>query len=178
MPDVSIIFTAPPTLLYRVIKWFTGSNATHVMLGYRDELWGGDWTAAADLDGVRLYQAEQTCQHVESKFMCAFHTDAGLHSVARLINQSYDFADLFSIGLVTLVWRLFKRRIRNPWHRPNAQICSEFVARFLQAAQTSRTTIPDGCGNLPEVAQWNPESVTPGDIKAYCLRHPKLFKAA
>jgi hypothetical protein len=67
MPTVSIIFTAPPTLLHRVIKWFTGSNATHVMLGYRDELWGGDWTAAADLDGVRLYQAEQTWRLIYRK---------------------------------------------------------------------------------------------------------------
>jgi hypothetical protein len=161
---MTIIFTAPPTLLHKIIQWFTGSVYTHVMLGYTDSFWGGKWTAAADLDGVRLYQATQTCKYVAAEYRCKFDPTMGITAASKYINQSYDFWDLFAIGWTKLVWRLFKRKVRNPWHDSNAQICSEFVTRFLK-----------GCG-LSDVVNWDVEATTPGDVQAYCDRHPELFE--
>lgn len=163
--NVSIILTASPSIVFRVIAWATKSDVSHSMIGYDDAFWGGKWTAAADWDGVRLYRAEQTCEYIAYEYRCKFDTSSGVAAVKHLINQPYDYIDIAAIGYVMAMWRFFKKKVRFPWSNPKAQICSEFVARFLMS-----------CGGIPVIEQQNPEAVTPADIKKYCESHPELFE--
>lgn len=167
-PKVFIVFTSPPSILKRVITWFTGGKTSHVMLSYIDPFWGGEWTAASDWDGVRLYQANKTFKYVIGKYECKFDVTGGIQAISALINQPYDYVNLLAIGFVALVWKIFKKKIKNPWKNAKAQICSEFATRFLKGAKFQG-------GNLPEVSLWDPESISPADVMSYCDRHPELF---
>ena len=162
--DVHLVFTASPRTFSRLIRWFTNSPTSHVMVEYPSDLWGGRWIAQASVGGVHKVPANKARHYVVADVECVFDVRNALHSIAQCIGNPYDYEGLAGYTWSKILKKYFRRKMSRPLHDPNALFCSEMVATMLIAAK------------LPGTEDWTPEFIAPVDILRYCLQHPELFK--
>ena len=159
-----IVLSASPVWLARLIRYMSSGRASHAMLQYSSELWGGEWIAEATIGGVQKRPAELRRHHVVHEFECLFDAREGLRGIRKLVGSHYDYEGLIFFGWVKLVWMLFHKKIRKPWHSTKGQFCSELIWRLFQNS------------NLPGTLEKDPEGITPEDILCYMESNPALFK--
>lgn len=162
--DIRIVFTAGTHWISRLIRWVLRSQVSHVFIEYPSDMWGGRWVAEATKGGVRKVQAQKARHHVAAEFKCKFDTRVGLASAAEYVGDAYDYSGAVLLGVLALLWRWFKVKVRRPLRASKAQFCSEFVARILMS--------------VPEVmvADWDPEQSGPDRLYCFCSKHPELFE--
>lgn len=161
---VKIVFTASQTWIGRFIRWLTRGTVSHAMIEYSSSTWGGQWIAEATFTGVRMVPAIRARRHVVCEYECLFPTSLALKEVAQYVGDHYDYAGLLRFGGALLVWRLFRTKFRRPLHATSGQFCSEFVARFLQAAK------------IPGPDKWDPERISPERIREFCKGRCEYFR--
>jgi hypothetical protein len=96
-------------------------------------------------------------------YECLSDLAHGLQENRSMIGVGYDFLAVFGFVIKLLVWRLFKRKILNPFHRNNKEFCSEFSARII---------VSSGVHGFEKV---DPPSVSPGDLRNMLITNP-LFR--
>ena len=153
-----IILTASNYLVPRIIRKITRSRFSHCMILYEDPVWGGEWVAEATIGGVRMVPAEKAMHHVKAVFTCKFDATEAHKRIRQHIGDGYDYAGLLFMGWVILMWRLFKKKIQRPHRKTSEEMCSAFVALFLQAAEELRL-IPALDGLFTESSRNTPKSL-------------------
>lgn len=162
-PDIRLVYTAGTHWISRLIRWALRSEVSHVFIEYPSGVWGGRWAAEATKGGVRKVQASKSRKHVYAEFVCKFDMRPGLVGAAKYVGDEYDYPGAVLLGLLALLWRWFKVKVRRPLRSSKAQFCSEFVARALMGVKEV------------QVGGWDPEKSGPDRLLRFCRRHPELF---
>jgi len=164
MESVTLVFTASQFFLSRLIRWITGGRTSHVMIEYPSALWGNRWAAEATVGGTRMIRADRVNHHVVAVYECRFNAQDALQAISGYIGDTgFDYPGLVSLAVPKLVWRWFRKKVRNPIHNNPGMFCSELVATMLMAAK------------LPGTENWIAEEITPEDILKYCENTPSWF---
>lgn len=158
----TVVTTASQGWFSRLIRKLTKGRVSHCMLQYPSIDWGGDWVVEAGARGVWPIPAESRRHNIFAEFTCLFDAKEAMQSLRKYIGEHYDYPGLAVFGIVIILWRIFKVRIRRPWADHNAQWCSELMWRFFQFAQLPETDV-------------KPESVDPEKVLRYMESHPLLF---
>jgi hypothetical protein len=164
---VFICFSASDTWYGRMIRYLTQSDFNHVFLSYKSDMWGGWWATQVDDDGVRLLPLEKVVGKKKMPVECyeTVSSDVfdGLVSVRDYIGSRYDWRGIFGFLVKLIVWRLFGKRILNPFHDRAKMFCSEFVMLILQKA------------NIGNTMNYDASSASPEDVRKF-LTHSPIFK--
>jgi hypothetical protein len=161
--EIRIVFTAGTHWISRIIRWVLRSEVSHVFIEYPSSIWGGRWVAEATKGGVRKVQAYKSRHHVYAEFICKFDVRSGLANAAKYVGDEYDYSGAIILGLLALLWRWFKVKLRKPLRASKSQFCSEFVARVLMGMKEV------------QVEGWDPEQAGPDRLLQFCRKHPELF---
>lgn len=162
-PEIRIVFTAGTHWVSRAIRWVLRSEVSHVFIDYPSAVWGGRWVAESTKGGVRKVPAIKARNHLHSEFVCRFDARSGFSAVSRYFGDEYDYVGAAVVGVLALLWRWFKVKVRNPLRSSRAQFCSELVARILIGS------------NVPGTERWDPEKAGPGRLLRFCLMNPEYF---
>jgi len=139
--SVRLIFTASNFPIAKLIRWVTKGRTSHVMIGYDDDLWGGEWVSEATVGGVHNLPAERRMHNVVAIVRCKFDAKPALQDVRKFIGDGFDYQGLVFVGWAKLVWKLFRVKVRRPWRSTKFQFCSEYAGRMLSSAER-RNLIP------------------------------------
>lgn len=151
-------FSRGNSWLATAIRWFTKSHWAHTWIEYPSHTWGGRWIAHATDRGVVKEPAEPKLRNwvVVARYEARPDLTKGLEACRGYVGKPYDFMAVAGhVVRITGHW-LTGRRLFNPSRDAARLTCSEFVARILQAA------------GVPGTEEWDPESITPGDIEKLC----------
>ena len=162
--EIRIVFTASAHWMSRVIRKVMRSQVSHVYIDYPSDMWGGRWAAEATKGGVRKVQVRKAKKYVFAEFQCKFDAKPGLRSVAKYCGEDYDYIGALAFGVLVLLRRWLKVKVRRPLSSSKAQFCSEFVTRFLQGA------------GIAETLNWNVEKSDPGRLYRFCNKRKDLFE--
>ena len=162
-PDIRLVFTAGTHWVSRLIRWVLRSKVSHVFIEYPSGMWGGRWAAEATKGGVRKVPTRKARHHVYTEFVCRFDARPGLVGAAKYVGDEYDYSGAVILGVLALLWRWFKVKLRRPLRHSKAQFCSEFVARVLMGVKEV------------DVSDWDPEQADPDRMLCFCGKHPELF---
>lgn len=161
--DVRIIFTASNTLFGKLIRKLTGGTVSHAMLEYDSSLWGGRWIAEATVGGVRKVLSHKSRHNVVCEYRLKADPREGCHAIAEYFGSAYDYVGIFWFAWFIIAWRWLKMKVRRPASSSKAQMCSELMARFVRPY-------------LTEDALWNPDRITPEELRRTCEMNTALFE--
>lgn len=116
-----------------VVRWFTGSQASHSFFIYFDKEWKMDMVMEAHEVGFRLlpYERFKQANNVVATYTPLMDINAGTARVVKeFLGRAYDFGGLFGMAVV-LFGRFLRRKWRNPWNSSHAAFCSEACALAL-----------------------------------------------
>lgn len=158
MSPTIIFSTRPHSIGSWLIRRATKSKVSHVSIG--SDIHGVDVALEAGVSGVTPMirsKFEATNIIVEQYWIKdGIVSEEALKHAVEEIGEGFDYAGLLGFGLVILVARWFRKKIKNPWASPKTVWCSEFVLH-LNRDKT-----------IPEWNDFEPESVTPEDLRAAC----------
>lgn len=163
--------THEKNVMSRMIRWLTGSKASHAWLLVEDTFFGLEMVMEATETGFRLipydnFKAEGN--DIVTVLEPPYALDVGVQQAARWLGESYDFAGLFGSVLV-LLGRWLKRKWRNPVASSKSMFCSEAVVRVMVAA------------SYPGAEAFDPEGTTPQDLLDFFVKaglaQPKLARS-
>jgi hypothetical protein len=146
--------THTKSVLSRIIRWFTGSKASHTWLIIEDTFFGVEMVMEATETGFRLIPFENfkaEGNDIVAIIEPVYPLDVGVRQAVRWLGESYDFAGLFG-SVVVMLGRWLKRKWRNPLDRAQSMFCSEAVVRVLQASL------------YPGSEKFDPSATTPQDL--------------
>lgn len=146
--------THTKSILSRIIRWFTGSKASHAWLLVDDPFFGMEMVMEATETGFRFipydnFKAEGN--DIVAVLEPAYPLDEGVRQAARWLGESYDFAGLFG-SIFVMMGRWLRRKWRNPFDKAHSMFCSEAVVQVLQAAK------------YPGAEKFDPSATTPQDL--------------
>ncbi len=182
-PDIRIGFsTTPGDFLSWIIRLFTGGKYSHSWISYPSRIWSGRWIAHSDSRGVRKIPAEPYLAKKKRKhaaYRCKFDARIALQENRKFIGRRYDFLSiLFGFPIKFFVYWISGKRICNPSRDESKFTCSEFVATVLKSVRVPRKPSHEHSAPipLPWTEMWDPESMTPRDLREYCDAHPEFFE--
>lgn len=146
--------TRPRNVVSRLVRWITGSKASHAWLTFEDTFFGLPMVMEATETGFRIlplanFKAEGN--EIIAIVEPPYPLDDGLRAAVHWVGDGYDFAGLFG-AVVVVIGRWFRRKWRNPLDSSRSMFCSEAVVRVLQAAK------------YPGVEGFDPSATTPQDL--------------
>ena len=162
---VRLVFTASNTWMGHIIRWLSKGRASHVFIQHPSATWGGDWATEATWPMVLQRPAEHSRHNIVKEFFCEFNASLALQKIRNEVGKWYSFDGLFALGFWLLVWRVFHRKARHPFHSVRGDLCSELVAKMLRAAT-----------EVPDTGKFDPDYTTPEMLLAFCETHPTQFK--
>lgn len=148
---LTLTFTTSRSWISRLIRFFDRSPASHVSILFESAELGGSWALEADLAGVRLRPEARWARgkRVVGRFRSRSSLPGNLRAAAALVGRRYDVTALVGFAWAILMWRWFRRKVRNPLASPRAYVCSEFVVHLREG------------GGLPEFEGLDPERTSP-----------------
>ena len=149
MEKVSIIFTTSDHWFSKLIKFFTSSPVSHVLIGYR--LLDTDVCIHAGARGVVIDTRAKAL--AKRKVWKEFKVVQGVHLRHAMthLGTAYDVGGLFGFFPVWIA-KWFGKKMKNPFASATAMFCSELVVRL------------NLCGCIPEFDGLDPETTTPEDL--------------
>jgi hypothetical protein len=140
--------------LSALIRWMTGSRASHAWVLVEDPLFELRLVLEAHSSGFRLVPFSRFVRENEVVALVepAHPLAGGLRAAGAWLGEAFDVVGLFGIFLA-LVRRWFRRGpLRNPLPTPRALFCSEAVIRTMRAAR------------YPGAERLAPEGTTPAEL--------------
>ena len=162
---IRIVFTASDTLMGRLIRWVTNGRVSHVFFQHPSVTWGGEWATEATWPMVLQRPAEKSRHNIVKEFECRFDIEDCFKANRREIGRWYAFEGLAIFGLWLIIWRVFKQKIRHPFHSPKGDFCSELAAKVFRASKV-----------LPDISTFDPDYTDPESVLKYCERNPMYFQ--
>jgi len=155
---ITIIFTRPKkwSLLSWLIKKFTKSQASHMMIGL--EMYGVPVVIHSTMGGVQITPRKKQMVNNEILEEYKFIPDVtnGLKHSFDHLGERYDYVGLLGYAIILIMWRWFRRKMKNPLASPTALVCSEFVLHVNHD------------GQIKEWEGLDPERTTPQDLIEIC----------
>lgn len=161
---VRIVFTASDRWLSRVIRWLSGGRVSHCFIQHPSQVWGGEWATEATWPIVLQRPAEKARHCIFAEYACQFDATPALQKIRKEVGKWYSFDGFFLMGWWLLIKKIFKTRIRHPFHSTKGDICSELLVKFFRSAI------------LPGADKLDPDYTTPEGVLRYCEKLPELFK--
>lgn len=152
--------TQQKNVFSRVIRWITGSKASHAWILFDDTFFGLNMVMEATETGFRLIPYENfkaEGNDVVAVVEPPYPLDDGVHQAARWLGEKYDFAGLFG-SIFVMFGRWLRRKWRNPFAGARSMFCSEAVVRVMQAAR------------FPGSEAFDPEATTPQDLLDFFVK--------
>jgi hypothetical protein len=162
--SVRIVFTASHTWLGRLIRWLSSGRASHVFIQHPSATWGGEWATEATWPMVLQRPAERSRKYIVKEFLCDFNAPLALNKIRDEVGKWYSFDGLLALGAWLLVWRVFHRKLKHPFHSVRGDLCSELVAKMIRAAT-----------EVPDTKNLDPDYTTPEQLLCFCEQHPTQF---
>lgn len=153
MPHV--VFTTSTSWLSRAIRWVTGGEVSHV--GLVLDFFSTPVVLHASVGGVEI---DKLSTFLKSRTVVAVYRSQTsllpeLSRAVQHIDEQYDYVGLLGY-LVSEVFRRVGMFVRNPLARPDALVCSEFLALAFGLKA--------------------PENVTPQDLYDFIRVWPKFVE--
>jgi hypothetical protein len=144
--------TRKKNILSTIIRWATGSKASHVWLltslfGVPCVVEASDFGFFPSMTFERFKQANE----IVSLIPIEQSLDEGLTWAAKSFGERYDYTGLFGM-IVVMLGRFFHRRWKNPLDNRKALFCSEAIASVLVLSR------------YPNSEQLVPEETTPDQL--------------
>lgn len=128
---ISIGFSTTKSMISRLVRWFTGSTASHslVIFDWLDQ----KWVIASEWDGVKIVTLDSFIGG-GGIIVKTFDTTLSMDELKPLLNDlgmAYDYTGLFG-AIFPIIGRWFKKKWHNPWDNAQAVFCSEVIVMWLQ----------------------------------------------
>lgn len=162
---IKLVFTARPNWISRFIRWITKSPVSHVFIEYESKTFGGKWALEAWVPSVRSIPSHLAKENVyEEKTLLhkSFDVPTALMELGKYVGAPYDYKSVLMF-IPMIIFKKIVAKWRHPLVTNKSQFCSELTARFLMLLK------------LPGTEEWEPECITPYDIKKYTDKHPEFF---
>lgn len=144
--------------LSATIRWFTGSPASHVLIGL--EWLGVPVFVHATIGGVVVSPRKKFLKssRIVQEFRVLPNVDVNVVRMLCRLDEDYDYPALLGYGLLIAARRLFRVKMKNPFASSRGVVCSEFVVNLRHG------------GIIPEWCDLDPESSTPADLLDRCKK--------
>jgi len=162
---IRIVFTASDTWIGRTIRRLTKGRVSHVFFQHPSVTWGGEWATEATWPMVLQRPAEKARHSIYKEFECLFDIEACFQANRNEIGRWYAFEGIAIFGLWLLLWRVFKHKIRHPFHSTKGDFCSELAAKIFRSSK-----------RLPELSTFDPDYTDPEKVLGYCEKYPEFFR--
>jgi hypothetical protein len=159
-----VIFTADNSWVSKAIRFITRGKTSHAAL--TSSIGGVPVLIHASIGGVQVTPRRKWLRsnRAVAEFVPASGEGFDLGLAARALGERYDYVSLLGF-IPVLIARRIGARIRNPFARSNATVCSEFVVRAAA-----------GQGRLQALIGLDPERTTPQDLLRACEQESGLFR--
>ena len=152
---MTLIFSTSSMWTSAIIRWFTRSRCSHVMLGC--EVMGIPMLLHCTDGGVQFTPRKQWFAENRLVAEYTFKPDIseGVKTATDLLGLRYDYMSL--VGFVwVLFWRWLKYKVKNPLASARAMVCSEFILHV------------DHKDKIPEWNELEYETTTAEDLLVLC----------
>jgi hypothetical protein len=161
--QVTVGFSTPKKWmpLSWAIKLLTKSEASHAWLLVDDPVFGLRVVMDSHLSGFRLIPFEHflLTNRVIALAVPTWDLSVGVSAQVKDVGDGYDYLGLAGMLYVTLMWKWFKKSVKNPF-RTKTMFCSEAVMLVLQASK------------YPDSEAYDAESVWPGELMEFFRKSP------
>ena len=161
---VRIVFTASNTWIGRAIRWLTKGRVSHCFFQHPSVTWGGEWSTEATWPMVLQRPAERSRHNIVKEFECRFDIEDGFKANRQEIGKWYAFEGLAVFGLWLLIWRVFRHKIRHPFHSTKGDSCSELATKVFRSSK-----------QLPDADKLDPDYTDPESLLKFCEQHSAQF---
>jgi hypothetical protein len=158
---IRIVFTASNSLLGRIIRKLTKGRVSHVFFQHPSETWGGEWATQATWPMVMQGPAECARHGVVKEFECQFDVVNCFKANRAEVGKWYAFEGLVIFGWFLLIWRVFRHKIRHPFHSAKGDFCSELAVKIFRSSKS-----------LLDLDKLDPDYTDPEMLLKYCEQHP------
>lgn len=128
---MEIVFTTSNGIFARLIKWFTRSSVSHVLLHVYDYFVfeaGGTKVKLRPWSSVTGIVAKF---RIKESAVSSVIIDRCVQEAMLEHGKGYDWFGIVGFAYCILVERLFKKDVKNPFARQSSYWCSELIAFFL-----------------------------------------------
>lgn len=160
---MTLLFLTSRSWVSAVIRWVTGSEASHVAIGM--DLHGVPILMHADVGGAQVSLRSKVLQghSVVAEYDCLTIPATHIVGSVACLGERYDYVGFFGYAVV-IAARHLGRRVKNPLASPRAMVCSEFVLSLDTRGEY-----------VPPWSVLDPERTTPEDLLAICRARIDLF---
>lgn len=160
-----IAFSTSNTWLSRTIRWFTGGDVTHAVFIAKLPPLDGYWTLGANANGL-TWESLDRFQFTGDTIPYIYRADGiwdGIIEYEAWINEPYDYAGLFGMSWVEMIYRLTGKYVLNPTTDRRAIFCSAYATLVL------RVKHPEVLGST------DARSVDPFTLKTWCAQDAAFY---
>jgi len=155
---ITLVFTTGKTwsLVSWLIKKFTKSESSHVAIGL--EIYGVPVLIHSTMGGVQISPRDKwmTNNYVVEEYEFVPNMSDGIKHACEHLGERYDYVGLLGYAIILIMWRWFRKKMKNPLASPIALVCSEFVCHV------------DHEKLIEEWMDLDPERTTPQDLIERC----------
>lgn len=164
---MKLIFTRKKSLVSWLIRKFTDSEASHVVVGGLS-FYGQEVILHSTHGGLRVDVLEVWIERTNSVIIEEWEVlpdvSGALPILSAKLGSKYDLANLFGNALSILLQKV-GIRVRNLLADPNRFVCSELVVH-----------LDPGGFKIPDLKDLDPERASPEDLIRLCRRSPAFRK--
>jgi len=162
MDSICVCYSTSSSLISRLIRWFSRSEASHALLTFHDPFLEKVFVMEANGRGFMLtpWAKWRRTHKLLARFsvkMPPSNQVVSLKLLAEHLGSQYDY-----ISLLGFLFRRWVKRVANPFSDPDRLVCSEAVAVFLRDC---------GIGDFDK-----PETWTPGDLLTWMRKRPQEYQ--
>lgn len=154
---ITLVFTTTNSWLSKLIRFFTKGRSSHVMVGIK--VYDQDMFLHCTSGGVQVTPREKWLKGstLVAEYEIVPDVTSGVKQAFRLLNDNYDYPALLGYAWLLVMWRLFKKKVKNPLASTTSYVCSEFVCHL---------DLTGAC--IKEWSNLDPERTHPEDLLVIC----------
>ena len=153
---MTLIFSTSSGWISGLIRWFTKSRASHVMIGC--EVMGVSMLMHCTEGGVQFTPRKKWFgdgNKLVAEYTFKPDVSEGVKHATDLLGERYDYLSI--IGFIWVIfWGWLKVKVKNPLASKGAMVCSEFILHV------------DHKDKIPEWNDLEYETTTPEDLLKAC----------
>lgn len=165
---ISIGFSRTNGYLSKTIRWFLGSDISHVYIKIEDLFLGTTLVLHADLPGVVFEDYDLFAKKnevIEEYTIEDRRLNKSIKKNLRLLGRRYDYMELFGWAWTIAFRRWFKKKVKKPFDDPKKLICVDFAVKILNDAEISQ--LPNCELNPQTFRNWIRNNIDKGFVLTY-----------
>lgn len=176
MSRILFAVTTSDALYSKILRWAMRSNINHSLILYESKEWGDWWAIEINERGVNKVPIDKLTRigYIEC-YECSVDLWPAMRATKDFVGERYDWLGLLGGLLKLIIYRLFRKVIKEPIHKDDRLFCSEYVAHIMYHAGLPGAGKVDGLGQIPNTVAWRPETVSPEYLQNF-WQASKLFE--